>query len=355
MTNVLGFQTIKICDPHGQNDVIVVIIDGNFLVGFSYKFNWIKLQEGLGNFGYIFRATNELTEYKINWNIDDVWNLDSNCIGKLSLCVFSEDFSPIITELLDIEDNNTQKKIKFSIPEQVIYNFETEEYIKVGYLITIVTMNQEDDKFIFEPELKLSNITMGYKAVGNFFEDLNKKTEDYVSLDEIINSKTFGDVRFTILNNKIFTRVKNNNQDICIELDNSTGNINDDNISQLKKVMDSYNQIKIISDEYVKNNYFNDYKIQDFFIELFLKYNKNNLSEISDKLDKFNELSIEEKINFIPFLKLIINYLAEEKYCIKLGFYSGNDRHCSSLWLHFDDNFSFKSFSIEEIGKDSKK
>jgi len=113
----------------------------------------------------------------------------------------------------------------------------------------------------------------------------------------MINSRTFGDVRFTILNNKIFTRVKNNNQDIFIELDNSTGNINDDNIGQLKKVMDSYNQIKSISDEYVKNNYSNDYRIQDFFIELFLKYNKNNLNNLcktSDELDKFNKLSIEK-------------------------------------------------------------
>jgi len=180
MTNVLGFQTIKICDPHGQSDMIVVKINGNFLVGFSYKFNWVKLQEGPGNFGYTFCANNKLTEYKINWSIDDAWNLDNNCIGKLSLCIFSEDFSPIITELLDIEDNNTQKKMKFNIPEQVIYNFETDEYIKVDYLTTIVTMNQEDNESIFEPELKLSNVTMGYKAVGNFFENFKKETEDYV-------------------------------------------------------------------------------------------------------------------------------------------------------------------------------
>jgi len=355
MTNVLGFQTINICNPHGQSDMIVVKINGIFLVGFSYKFNWVKLQEGPGNFGYTFRANNELTEYKINWSIDDAWKLDNNCIGKLSLCVFSEDFSPIITELLDIEDNNTQKKMKFNIPEQVIYNFETDEYIKVDYLTTIVTMNQEDDKFIFEPELKLSNVTMGYKAVGNFFEDLNKKTEDYVSWNEMVNSKIFGDVKFKIFNNQIFTRVKNDNQDIFIELDNSTGNINDDNISRLKKVMDSYNQLRSISDEYIKDNYSNDYRIQDFFIELFLKHNKNNLSKTSDELDKFNKLSIKEKINLISFSKLIINYLAEEQYFIKLGFYSGNGNNVSSLWLHFDDNFSFKSFSIEEIGKENKK
>ena len=110
-------------------------------------------------------------------------------------------------------------------------------------------MNHDDNEFIFEPELILSNVIMEYKYVGNFFEDLNKKSDDYVSLNEIISTKTFGDVRFTILNNKIFTRFKNNNCDIFIELDNSAGNINADNTNHLKIIMESYNIIKNISEE----------------------------------------------------------------------------------------------------------
>ena len=117
MTDYLGFQTIKICDPNGLSDIIVVKIDKEFIVGFSYNFNWIKLQEGPSDFGYGFRANNELNKYMINWNVDYAWKLENNSIGKLSLCIFSEDLSPIITELVDIEDNITHKKMKFIIPD----------------------------------------------------------------------------------------------------------------------------------------------------------------------------------------------------------------------------------------------
>ena len=155
MTNNLGFQTLKICDPHGNSDIIVVKIDGNCLVAFSYYFGWIKLQEGPNDFGYGFRATNELDEYNINWEIYDFWELDDTCIGKLSLCAFQEDITPIITELFCAEDFNEIKKMKFKIYEQYVYNFETKEYIKLEPITTTVTMFQNDYKLIFEPGIKI--------------------------------------------------------------------------------------------------------------------------------------------------------------------------------------------------------
>lgn len=187
MTNILGFQTLKICDPHGLTDLIVVKIEGNCLACFSPNFNWIKLQEGPNNFGFGFRATNELDEYNINWNVDDVWNLDYDCIGKISLCVFDEELTPIIAELLSIEDNNESKIMKFKIFEQFLYNFESEEHIKIEPITTSVTMYHDKYDYNFSPEIIFANISNSYEIAGNFFENKNNiSVEEYdKNLEEI--------------------------------------------------------------------------------------------------------------------------------------------------------------------------
>ena len=353
MTNILGFQTLKICEPHGNSDITVVKIDGNCLVGFSVYFDWIKLQEGPNDFGCSFHAINELDKYNINWELYfDNWDdIDHNCIGKLTLCVFDENLSPIITELLNVEDNNENKQMKFKIFEQYIYNFETEKHMKIEPITTTVTIPDDDYydscNFMFEPEIIYSSAKMDYKIAGNFFKNIEKNQEDNIYLNEIISTKIFGDVEFTIWNKKIFTRIKNDNRDIYIELENPFGNINNDNVNQLKKTIDSYEQIKSYSEEYITSHYLKDYRIQDFFIELFL-YKTKDSNNINEELDKLIELPIEEKINFIPFSKLIINYLDEKQYSIMLGFYSINKNYCSSLWFHYDNNYCFKYFNVEE-------
>ena len=65
-------------------------------------------------------------------------------------------------------------------------------------------------------------------------------------------------------------------------------------------------------------------------------------------MDKFNELNIIEKINFISFSKLVINYSTEEQYNIKLGLYSGTGNSNSSLWFQYNNDFSINEFIMKE-------
>jgi len=343
MTNILGFQTLKLCEPHGQSDIIVVKTSGNFIAGFSSYFGWIKLQDGPNNYGYTFRAANELDEYNINWEIYDICELDNSCIGKISLCIFAEDLSPFIIELLDVKMINGGKELKIKIYEQNIYNFETDEFMKIKQIDTTITIN--DNEFKIEPDIVFTKIAMENRTAGNFFE--NKNTDEYISFKEIIDTKIFGEVKFTIFNDKIFSRINYKNSDIFIELINSVGNINTDNINQLREIMNSYEKLKKYSDEYIVTNYFDDNRINDFFMEVFLDNIKVN-NRTNDELNKLLELPIEEKIKGIPFHKLIINYSDKNQYSIMLGIYSRKKiTACSSLLFYFDINYCFKQFDME--------
>jgi len=350
MTNVLGFQKLKICEPHGINDILVVKIDGNCLVGFSTKFNWVKLQEGAGDFGYVFRANNELEKYNINWNIVKIEDIDNKNIGKISLCYLYDELTPVIVEVISIEEYNEQKKlVNLKIFDQVVYNFETEENVFFETIKTIVTMQYKDSGFIiekFEPDIIIN--LMDYEDDDISIEG-TEHIEDYIVLNEIISTKIFGNISFLIFNNKISSKINKNNHDIFIELENQIGNINNDNIDQLKIIIESYYRLKTNCEEYIKINYSNNYKIQDFFTELFLsKIDEKNVSEINEKMDILNELTVIEKIKLIPFSKMMIICSNENKYSIKIGFNSGIRRNSTTLWFLYDNKYLLKDFCIDE-------
>jgi hypothetical protein len=229
--------------------------------------------------------------------------------------------------------------------------------MKIEHITTTITMKIDDYEFMFEPEIMYSYVKKDYKTAGNFFEKEEEKSKEYISFNEIINTKLFGDVKFTIWNNKIFTRIENNYYNIFVELENTLLNINADNIKQLKITVDYFEQMKINSVEYLKNNLMNDYRLLEFFIELFLNrmdHNTNNINQVSNKiieipdLEKLIELPVDEKIKFIPFYKLIIKHLRNNKYNIVLGFCSKIKNNCTTLWFHYDENYCINYFNIED-------
>ena len=59
MTDILEFQQLMICEPHGNTEVLVVKIQQNFLIGFISGYspgsNWVKLKERSGDYGYTFQ------------------------------------------------------------------------------------------------------------------------------------------------------------------------------------------------------------------------------------------------------------------------------------------------------------
>ncbi|MCL1993511.1 MAG: hypothetical protein FWG66_11260 [Spirochaetes bacterium] len=151
MTNVLGYQTLKICDPHGLMDVLVVKIEGENLVchipGQPPAFNWVKLKGG-GDFGYTFSNLNK-ADYNINWNVGEIQYLDKSSLGKLSLCFYPDyDTSPIIVELLEIEERGAMKKLKVKILEQQIHDYGAKEDIIFEPSISRVTMEKKGDAYI---------------------------------------------------------------------------------------------------------------------------------------------------------------------------------------------------------------
>jgi hypothetical protein len=161
MTDILGFQEIKICEPHGNKYIIVVQFDGDYLICYDPDspppFNWVKLKEGPEDYGYTFYNLKK-EEYNINWNINDIQNLDNKSIGKISLCNIFSNINPIIIELISIEEHSKYRKLKLKIPEQILYKYETEEQILFEPKVNthsgfyIITIHHEDNKVVLNDD-----------------------------------------------------------------------------------------------------------------------------------------------------------------------------------------------------------
>jgi hypothetical protein len=153
MTDILGFQKLKICEPHGIKDILVVKFDGDYLIGFDPSstppFNWLKLKEGPGDYGYCFYNL-EKKSYNINWNIIGIQNIDKNITGKISACLFPDDTSPIIVEVLEVIEKDNKKKVKLKVFEQMVKNFENEEELIFEETITFITMHSENDEYYID-------------------------------------------------------------------------------------------------------------------------------------------------------------------------------------------------------------
>ena len=374
MTDKLGFQKLNICEPNGPSDIIVVKIDGDFLVGYSPYYNWVKLQEGPKDYGYTFRASNELNKYNINWNIENIYEIDKSTIGKLSLLVLSDDFTPIIVEIIDVIENDDQKSVKLKIHNQFVYNFENNDYANFDSVITWVTINFNKEDFIFDCFESIPNIQIvakDYEIIGNFFNIPKETGEGKEELKKvIISSDTFGNIEFLIYNypkNTKLIEMQNTKEEIpnasarivdgdknaiLIVLNSSNGKITDDNITQLKKVLDKFVSLRKVSEEYVIKNYQKNGKINDFFIDLILrKYMSNNKSKIDQAriIDNFMTLSIEDRLKQISFIKLIITHSIGDAYDIKLLFFSGNGgANGKSLYFSYNDDYSLKDFWVED-------
>ena len=154
MTDILGFQKLKICEPHGMTYVLVVMFDGDYLIGFipdySPGFQWVKLKEGPGDFGYAFHNLKK-EEYKINWNIEEIQYLDEKSIGKLSLCFLLEnETTPLLVELLSLEDYGNKKILKFDIFEQKVFDFDYDGFIMIKPLNICVNIKHENNNYIID-------------------------------------------------------------------------------------------------------------------------------------------------------------------------------------------------------------
>ena len=77
--------------------------------------------------------------------------------------------------------------MKFKIFEQFLYNFESEEHIKIEPITTSVTMYHDKYDYNFSPEIIFANISNSYEIAGNFFENKNNiSVEEYdKNLEEI--------------------------------------------------------------------------------------------------------------------------------------------------------------------------
>jgi hypothetical protein len=85
----------------------------------------------MANCGEVVRDI--LNENNINGNIIKPEEIGIECIGKLSLCFFDNNITPMITETISVEVvASNEKKLKLYFPEQTIYDVEKEEYIQFG-------------------------------------------------------------------------------------------------------------------------------------------------------------------------------------------------------------------------------
>jgi len=139
MTKELGFQELKICNPHGIKEAIVVKIDNDCLVAFGPDFGlmpgtagWVHLAGSKDGTEYIFRSQNELKKYNVIYNILEPKNIDENCINKLTLYAFEKNMTPMIIEVLSVEKMLQGKKVKMIFPEQTVWDMENETVFKFG-------------------------------------------------------------------------------------------------------------------------------------------------------------------------------------------------------------------------------
>jgi hypothetical protein len=153
MTTYLGFQELNLCAPHGVKPAVVVRIDGNCLVAFGPDLGplpstagWVYLTTSKKGDEYYFGARNELSKYNINWNILEPQEINENCIGKLTLCVFESNMTPLIIEVLSVESGQNKLKLKF--PKQTVYDMEKNELIELGPLINYVKITKDKGEYV---------------------------------------------------------------------------------------------------------------------------------------------------------------------------------------------------------------
>jgi len=158
MTTDIGFQELKLCEPHGVISAIVVKIDGNCLVAFGPDLGpipgiagWAYLTTSKKSDEYCFRAQNELKKYDINYNVLEPQEINNNCIGKLSLCVFETNITPMIIEVLSVEIGK-ENKLKLRFPKQIVYNMENSELIEFGPSINYVKISKDKNEYVITEE-----------------------------------------------------------------------------------------------------------------------------------------------------------------------------------------------------------
>ena len=158
MTTDIGFQELKLCDPHGVIPAIVVKIDGNCLVAYGPDLGpfpgiagWAHLTISKKGDEYCFRAQNELKKYDINYNILKPQEINNNCIGKLTLCVFESNMTPMIIEVLSVEIGE-EKNLKLRFPKQIVYNMENSELIEFGPSIKYVKISNDKGEYVIKFE-----------------------------------------------------------------------------------------------------------------------------------------------------------------------------------------------------------
>jgi hypothetical protein len=108
----------------------------------------------MANYGKVMRDI--LNQNNINENIIKPEDIDKKCIGKLSLCFFDINSTPMIVETVSVEvGTSNEKKLKLYFPEQTIYDTEKEEYIEFGpsendVIITKDKNNEYNVSWIYE-------------------------------------------------------------------------------------------------------------------------------------------------------------------------------------------------------------
>jgi hypothetical protein len=142
---------LGITEPWTKDDINEIIGDLRFAKGDYYDpmLHWHLLTETknevyispfksspnfaniMANYGKVIRDI--LNENNINGNILKPEDIDKECIGKLSLCFFDINITPMIIETISVEPGDSdEKKLKLYFPEQIIYNTEKKEYIQFG-------------------------------------------------------------------------------------------------------------------------------------------------------------------------------------------------------------------------------